>query len=123
MTPLDLVQYSFKFMVAAFSRLPQLTLLQHYQLSLFLTAVVTVVIGLWIYIQKRESKLTQLFCLYSLGAAFWSYCQAIASISNDASWSLAWVRVMFYAVIAFPVLLTHFFSTFLRIDQRRVCLV
>ena len=123
MDPLTLIKYSLTIQAASLSRLPHLTLLQHYQFSLFLTTAITVIIGLWVFVQKRESKLTQLFCLYSLDVAFWSYCQAVASTLNDPSWSLAWIRMMFYAVVTFPVLLTHFFSTFLRIDQRKACLI
>ena len=97
-----------------------MTLLQHYQLSLFLTSAVTVVVGLWVFIRKQDSHVAQLFCLYSLGVAFWSWGQAQVSFTNDPAISLAWIRAMFYVVIAFPVLLTHFVSAFLGNDQRKV---
>lgn len=103
--------------------IPTMTLLQHYQLSLFLTSAVAVVVGLWVFIRKQDSNVAQLFCLYSLGVAFWSWAQAQVSFTNDPAMSLAWIRAMFYVVLTFPVLLTHFFSAFLGIDQRKVCLV
>jgi signal transduction histidine kinase len=100
-----------------------MTLLDHYLASLILTTVVTTALGLWIFIQKRDSKVAQVYCLYSLAVGFWSWCQAMAGFSSEPTMSLAWARAMFYVVITLPVLLTHFFSTFLKVDQRRTCLI
>jgi|GEM_PF-589884 len=100
-----------------------MTLLQHYQFSLILTTVVTATVGLWVFIQRRNSKVAQFFCLYSLVVAFWSWCQTQGGSSDNPTVSLLWIRAMFYVVIAFPVLLTHFFSTFLRVNQRKACLL
>jgi signal transduction histidine kinase len=98
-----------------------MTLLQHYQLSLLLTTLVTWTFGLWVFIKQRHSKVAQTFCLYSLAVGFWSLCQAQAGSSNNPEISLAWIRAGFYSIITFPVLLTHFFSAYLKIDQRKVC--
>ena len=100
-----------------------MTLLQHYQLSLLLTAASSVLVGLWVLIQKRSSQVAQLFCLYSLGVGFWGWCQAQAGSSPTPTTSLLWGRAMFYAVIGFPVLLTNFFATFLGIAKRKPSLV
>ena len=100
-----------------------MTLFQHYQVSLILSIVITIIVGLWVLIQKRHSKVAQFFCLYSLPVALWSWCQLQGGLSTTPSISLVWIRAMFYAVIIFPVLLTHFFSAFLRVDQRKMCLI
>lgn len=100
-----------------------MTLLQHYQLSLILTTAVTTTFGLWVFLRQRKSKVAQIFCLYSLAVSFWSWCQAQIGISSNPAVSLAWVRAMFFVAVAFPVLLTHFFSEFLQINQRKVCLL
>ncbi len=100
-----------------------MSLLQHYQVSLLLTTAVTTTVGIWIFLQKRTSKVTQTFFVYSLAVGFWSWCQAqIASSSNSVE-ALAWGRTMFYAVITFPVLLTHFIAAFLKTDRRKACLL
>lgn len=99
-----------------------MTLLQHYQLSLLLTGSVAVGVGLFVLVWKRQSKVAQWLCLYLLLVGFWCWCQMQAGISGQSDSALAWGRVMFAVVIAFPVLLTHFYSAFLGIDQRRVCL-
>jgi hypothetical protein len=98
-----------------------MTLLQHYHLSMFLTTAVTVGLGCWVFIQRRNSRVAQFFFLYALAKGWWSVCQGMAGFASDPASSLAWVRAMFYTVITFPVLLTHFFSACIGTDQRGAC--
>jgi signal transduction histidine kinase len=98
-----------------------MTVLQHYQLSLLLTAIVAVGVGLGLFIGKRQSKVTQWLCLYLLLVGWWCWCQSRIGAVQQPELALAWGRAMFAVVIAFPVLLTHFLSAFLERDQRNVC--
>ena len=100
-----------------------MTLLQHYQLGLTLITVVTVALSLWVFIWRWKNRVARFFFLYSLAVAWWAWCQAQASFSSDPATALSWIRMMFYGVILFPVLATHFFSALLEIDQRKVCLI
>ncbi len=99
-----------------------MTLLQHYQLSLLLTGAVAVGVGLFVLIWKRQSKVAQWLGLYLLLVGWWCWCQMQAGISGKPESALVWGRAMFAVVMTFPVLLTHFYSAFLGIDQRKVCL-
>lgn len=100
-----------------------MTLLQHYQLSLFLTGITAMALGLAVFLKRRSNKAAQFFCLYTILVGWWTWGQAQVSYPNDPATSLMWFRVAFCAVLMFPVLLTHFFSAFLGIDQRKVCLI
>ncbi len=97
-----------------------MTLLQHYLISLLLSTVVTWVLGIWIFLKQPHNKLARIFGLYALAVGYWTLCQAQTAATYDPRTSLVWVRAMFHAVVAFPVLLTHLFSTFLDIRQRKI---
>ncbi len=98
-----------------------MTLLQHYQLSLILTVVITVTLGLLVFLKRHGNKAAQFFCLYAVLVGFWGWSFVQAGSSSIPTVSLAWSRAAFYVVVMFPILLTHFFSEFLGIDQRKVC--
>lgn len=98
-----------------------MTLLQHYQLSLLFICAVSIGVGLWIWVRKRQSKVAQLLCLYFVLVGFWSWCQSQIGATTNPQTALAWGRAMFGAVVVFPVLLTHFFAAFLEVDRRKVC--
>jgi len=100
-----------------------MTLLQHYQLSLILIAAVAMPLGLWVYVKRLHNRAARVFCLYSMGIGIWSLSQMLAGSSSDPGKSLFWARVMFHVVIAFPVMLIHFFSALLGIDRRKICRV
>ena len=100
-----------------------MTPLQHYQLSLLftsLTSVMMVCIGLGVIFMKGYRKDALIFSIYSTLVGIWSWCQLQAgNHSVNPSSSLFWVRIMFYAVITFPLLLSHFFEAILGINKRK----
>lgn len=77
--------------------------LHPFPLTGFITAVSTLVIGLFVYVRNRASSVHRVFLLYSLAIFQWGVCTALQVLQTDLATALFWGRLSHVGVLYVPI--------------------
>lgn len=87
-----------------------------YVITGYLTTLITIAVGVFVYFKNRFSPVNRSFLIYSLSIAEWSFFSAMHASLNDPSWALFWAKFCHIGVLMIPVFF-YYFS--LKITGRR----
>jgi signal transduction histidine kinase len=91
----------------------------HFAVSLSLTSLTTILLGIFVFASKRESQLGKIFFLYCLSISWWSFFQIIHMTSAEEDRALLWAQVMEAGAFFIPTFYIHFIRTFLNLKTAR----
>lgn len=91
-------------------------ILFHYILSLLLTSILTLILGIFVYFKNKKAKVNRSFFLFSLSISIWSYFQIRMSLAPNESLSLFFGRIEYFGVILIPAFFLHFVYALLELD-------
>ncbi len=94
----------------------------HFAVSLTLTSLTTILLGIFVFASKRESQLGKIFFLYCLSIAWWSFFQILHMTSVEGNRALWWAQVMEAGAFFIPTFYVHFIRSFLNLKTSRLIL-
>lgn len=100
-------------------------LLVNFIIALWVTAITTSGIGIFVYWKNPGEKLNRIFAYYSWSISWWSFCQIWLIACDEKITSLIWTRIEQVGVFFIPTFFVHFVVIFLKLKNRglllRVC--
>lgn len=87
----------------------------HLIASLTLTCLATILLGIFVFVSKRNNPVSKVFLLYSLSISWWSFLQILHMTSPDRVTALWVARIMEAGVFFIPTLYIHFLCLFLEL--------
>src|SRR5207244_6876787 len=98
--------------------------LSQHVFALGLTSLATLLLGLFVLISKKGSRIGRIFFFYCLSISWWSFFQIYHQITLDENTSVVAARLMTAGgSFLIPTLFLHFVLTFLEIPSRRWMLI
>ncbi len=91
----------------------------NYTLSLSLTSLTTLILGIFVYYKNKNEPVNKMFCLFSLAVSAWSFFQIKMSLTSNLSLALFFGRIEHFAVILIPIFFLHFVFTLLDLNTKR----
>jgi len=98
-------------------------LLFHFVLSLVLTSLTTLVLGILVFLKNPRRRVNKIFALYSFSIAWWSFWQIGLVASVDRTQALLWARIEQIGVFFIPSLFVHFVLSLLEVRGKRSPLI
>ncbi|NQT06785.1 MAG: hypothetical protein HQ575_04515, partial [Candidatus Omnitrophica bacterium] len=95
------------------------SLLLNFVIALWVTAITTACIGIFVYWQNPKNKLNKIFAFYSWSIGWWSFCQIWLIACDNRITALIWTRIEQIGVFFIPTFFIHFVITFLGMKNRR----
>jgi signal transduction histidine kinase len=86
-------------------------------ISSIINGLIGLLFGVFIYLSNRESRLHQIWLLFSLCYAVWGFSLGMMAGSHDKDYSLFWGRALFAGAIFIPITYTH--SLFVFLDKEK----
>src|SRR5438093_4505818 len=93
--------------------------LLHLASALALNSLPTLLLGILVYLRKRNNRIGTIFLFYSLSISWWSFFQIWHMSSADRASALLWARIMEAGAFFIPTLFVHFISLLLELKTRR----
>ena len=90
--------------------------------ALVLTSLTTLLLGIFVYLIKRTSRIGTIFLFYSFSISWWSFFQILHVTSSDRSNALMWARIMEAGAFFIPALFVHFVDLLLELKIKKVIL-
>jgi len=94
-------------------------MLLSYFISNFITALLNLFLGIFVYLKNRKNKINITFALMNISVAVWAFGFAMAIIAPNKDWGFFWVRVLNIGSILIPVFFLHFVFSLLNLDKRK----
>jgi signal transduction histidine kinase len=91
-----------------------------YAIPPLLTAVILTIIGLFVFLKNKTSKLNIVFSLFSLSMVMWLFGYINMYLSKNPSIALKWARIGFLGIIFIPIFAYHFIISFLNLKRKTV---
>ena len=91
--------------------------------ALVLTSLTTLLLGIFVYLIKRTSRIGTIFLFYSFSISWWSFFQILHVTSSDRSNALMWARIMEAGAFFIPTLFVHFVDLLLELKIKKVILI
>ena len=91
--------------------------ISQYSILPFVTATVTIILGIKVYLAKRESKLHQVFLMWCFCISIWLFGYAICYSTHDSILAEVLARYSCTAVFFFSPAFHHFISTFYNLKK------
>jgi signal transduction histidine kinase len=82
-----------------------------YIISCALTGILSLLLGIFIYIKNRESNINKIGMLLSLTISLWSWSLFARELSSEKNTALFFVRLCYIGVIPIPAFFLHFVSS------------
>ncbi|MFA4842684.1 MAG: ATP-binding protein [Candidatus Omnitrophota bacterium] len=79
-----------------------------WSISNFFTCLATLFLAIFVFFSNRKSKISKIFCIYSLSIAWWSFFTAFHAYTSSRSVSLLSAKIMHISVPFIPILFFHF---------------
>jgi signal transduction histidine kinase len=83
-------------------------LLNPYAFTAFITAIVTMAVGIFVYAKRTQSAIHRSFLIFSASIAQWSFFTALHTIQDDPGKALLWSRVCHIGAMLIPVFFYYF---------------
>jgi len=93
-------------------------MISYFAFSGFLNFVVSVFIGILVYLKGKDKMENKIFALLTLSAAFWSFGYYFWQVSTKENSALFWSRFLMVGVIFIPIFYFHFIVTFLDLTEK-----
>ncbi|MBA7539012.1 hypothetical protein ES705_31290 [subsurface metagenome] len=100
----------------------------YFALSCLITAVIALVLGLFVYLKNRKQFTNKIWCLLSISIFVWEFAYFMLLVSIDKGKALLWTRVLYCGATLIPVFFLDFVHSFFRpkrsteeIDQMDLC--
>jgi len=95
---------------------------EHFILALLVTAITTLLLGIFVVFQDKKNKLFLTFSLYSLSISWWCFAQAGNVYGPSLELSSFWARFQHIGVIFIPTFFLHFTILLLDLKYKRALL-
>jgi signal transduction histidine kinase len=95
----------------------------NFVVSLWLTAIVTLAMGIFVLIRNPKNTVNKTFAFYSFAIAWWSFCQIWLIACDKKLTALIWTRIEQVGVFFIPTFFVHFVISLLNIKNKRRFLV
>ena len=82
--------------------------MEFYAITALINAIVSSILGPFVYFKGRKQLINQIFALFCLTVAIWSYSYFIWQISTTPQAALFWSRALMAGAIFIPVVYCHF---------------
>lgn len=79
-----------------------------YVVTGYLTAVTTLIIGLFVFLKNKKSPIHRAFLIYSLAIVQWAFFTALQGMQTDSTWALVWGRFCHVGVLLIPSFFYYF---------------
>ena len=89
-----------------------------YAIPPLITDIILLVIGLFVYLKNRASKLNIIFSLFSFSMVVWLFGYTNMYLSKEPSIALKWARIGFLGIIFIPIFAYHFIISFLNLKRK-----
>jgi signal transduction histidine kinase len=89
-----------------------------FNFSTLATAVLSLFLGVFVFLNNRRSKLNILWGLVSLETAVWSYGLYKVISANSESEAIWWNKILYLGAIFIPVLYFHFIAVLIGLSQK-----
>lgn len=87
-------------------------------IALWVTAITTFCIGIFVYWKNPKARLNRIFALYSWSISWWGFCQIWLVACDSRVTALIWARIEQVGVFFIPTLFIHFVITFLGLKNK-----
>jgi len=95
----------------------------YFTLSCLITAVIALVLGLFVYLKNRKQFTNKIWCLLSISIFVWEFAYFMLLVSIDKGKALFWTRVLYSGAIFIPVFFLDFVHSFLDLRETRKKLI
>lgn len=85
-----------------------MTALHPYVFTGYVTAIVTLVVGLFVWRKNTSSSIHRSFLMFSLSITEWSFFTALSSMLYDPVWSLLWSKLCHIGGMFIPIFFYYF---------------
>ncbi|MDP2637021.1 MAG: histidine kinase N-terminal 7TM domain-containing protein, partial [bacterium] len=85
-----------------------------YAFLALINALVSLIIGIFVYAQNKRSAAAKRFSLFALSVVIWGIGYFLWQVSKNPEAALFWVRFLMAGAILIPILNFHFVVTFLK---------
>ncbi len=79
-----------------------------YVITGFLTALSTLLIGIFVYTKNKNSSIHQSFLIYSLAIVEWGFFTALQAMQTELKWGLLWGKICQIGALLVPVFFYYF---------------
>ncbi|OGW81672.1 MAG: hypothetical protein A3G33_08435 [Omnitrophica bacterium RIFCSPLOWO2_12_FULL_44_17] len=83
-------------------------ILHPYVVTGFLTSVVTLAVGIFVYMRKSNSSIHRSFLFFSIAIWQWSFFTALQAVQTSPAWGLFWGRFCHVGAMLIPVFFYYF---------------
>lgn len=87
--------------------------------SLWLTFLTTLLLGLFVFLRNRKNIVNKTFAFYCFSIAWWSFCQIWLIACDKKLTALTWTRIEQVGVFFIPTFFVHFVISLLDIKHRK----
>ena len=94
-----------------------------YIISCAITAILTLSLGIFVYLKNKSSNVNKYGMLISLCVSLWSWGLFGRDISSEKTTALFFVRLSYVGSIFVPVILVNFLSSLLKLTKNRLILL
>jgi signal transduction histidine kinase len=85
-----------------------------FALSCFCTAVLTAILGLFVFLENHKNRLNQFWFFTTIAIFIWTIGLGRVVMSDNAESALFWQRILYIGTILIPIFYLHFCITFLK---------
>jgi len=68
--------------------------MNQYALATFLTSMMTLALGLFVFIKQSKLAIGRVFCFFSLSVVAWSFCLLLNILATDKASAIIWARFL-----------------------------
>jgi len=95
----------------------------YFKLSCFLTAVIALILGLFVYLKDRKRLTNRIWCFLSISIFVWEFGYFMVLLLADKVKALFWARVLYSGAIFIPVFFLDFVHSFLDLREKGKTLI
>lgn len=96
--------------------------MNYYAIPLFVTFVLLLGEGYFVFRNNPKSKQNALFALFCLSLCVWLFCFGMMYLTRDEKWALFWARNGFFGIVFVPILAYHFVASFVGAKKDKILL-
>ena len=78
-----------------------------YALSGFISGIISLILGLFVYFKNRKREINKIFGLLSVSIILWGFSYGMWQISTDKTTALFWTKALSAGVIFIPIFFYH----------------
>ncbi|MFQ5866415.1 MAG: ATP-binding protein [bacterium] len=95
----------------------------YFALSCLITAIIGLILGLFVYFKNRKQFTNKIWCLLSMSIFIWGFAYFMLLLSIDKGKALFWTRVLYSGATLIPVFFLDFVHSFLDLREKRKRLI